>query len=358
MTIQMSNNDSFHFTGPSCPIPISEYPYVLMAHGGGGKLTQQMIRKMFLSQFNSELLLPLHDGAMFSIDGTRLAFSTDSYVISPIFFPGGTIGELAVNGTVNDLAMCGAAPLYLSAAFIIEEGLAMEDLWKIVVSMQAAATRAGITLVTGDTKVVDRGKGDKIFINTSGIGRIPRGIDIHPRRARPGDKILLSGRIAEHGIAVMSVREGLQFQTELTSDCAPLNGLVQEMLSVCPDIHVLRDPTRGGVASVLNEIASEARVGMSIHQDRIPLSEDVRGACEMLGLDPLYVANEGKLLAFVPPESAERVLATMLVHEFGTHAAIIGDVTTDHPGLVTMRTTVGGTRVVDMISGEQLPRIC
>ena len=354
----MPNNESLDFAGASCPIPISEYPCVLMAHGGGGKLSQHMIRKMFLSQFSSDLLQPLHDGAMFSIDGTRLAFSTDSYVISPIFFPGGTIGELAVNGTVNDLAMCGAAPLYLSAGFILEEGLPMDDLWRIVVSMQRAATRAGISLVTGDTKVVDRGKGDKIFINTSGIGRIAAGIDIHPRRAKPGDKIILSGRIAEHGIAIMSVREGLQFQTELTSDCAPLNGLVQVMLSVCPDIHVLRDPTRGGVASVLNEIAGEARVGMNIHQERIPLSEDVRGACELLGLDPLYVANEGKLLAFVPPEKADRVLMAMRQHEFGTHAVIIGDVTNDHPGIVTMRTTIGGTRVVDMISGEQLPRIC
>jgi hydrogenase expression/formation protein HypE len=346
------------FTGLSCPIPISEYPHVLMAHGGGGKLTQQLIRKIFLPQFANELLQPLHDGAMFAVDGTRLAFSTDSYVISPIFFPGGSIGELAVNGTVNDLSMCGAVPLYLSSGFIIEEGLPMDDLWKIVVSMKAAADRAGVTLVTGDTKVVDRGKGDKVFINTSGLGRIPDGVDIHPRRATPGDAIVLSGRIAEHGIAILSVREGLEFQTQLQSDCAPLNGLVQTMLSVCPDIHVLRDPTRGGVASVLNEIAEDARVGMLIDQGKIPLGEEVRGACEMLGLDPLYVANEGKLIAVVPFASSDRVVHAMRQHELGVDAAVIGQVTAEHPGIVAMRTTVGGTRVVDMIAGEQLPRIC
>ena len=354
----MTTKVPIDFVGLSCPIPIAEYPHVLMAHGGGGRLTQQLVRKIFVSQFANEVLRPMHDGAMFTLDGARIAFSTDSYVISPIFFPGGSIGELAVCGTVNDLAMCGATPLYLSAGFIIEEGLPMEDLWKVVVSMRAAAELAGVSLVTGDTKVVDRGKGDKIFINTSGIGRIPNGVDIHPRRAQPGDKIILSGRIAEHGIAIMSVREGLQFQTQLTSDCAPLNGLVQSMLSVCPNIHVLRDPTRGGVASVLNEIAEEASIGIGIEQDRIPLSEEVSGACEMLGLDPLYVANEGKLIAFVPPECADLLLQSMRKHEYGPHAAIIGEVTSNHPGIVTMRTTIGGTRVVDMISGEQLPRIC
>jgi hydrogenase expression/formation protein HypE len=346
------------FTGFACPIPIADYPQILLAHGGGGTLTGQLIRKMFLPQFANEFLQPLHDGAMVTIDGARLAFSTDTYVINPIFFPGGTIGELAVNGTVNDLSMCGATPLYLSAGFILEEGLPMDDLWRVVVSMQDAARRAGIALVTGDTKVVDRGKGDRIFINTSGIGRIPPGININPRRATSGDRIILSGRIADHGIAILSVREGLTFETELRSDTAPLNGLVGAMLSTCPDIHVLRDPTRGGVASVLNEIAGEAGVGIVIREESIPVADEVRGACEMLGLDPLYVANEGKLIAFVPPDQADRVLATMRAHENGARGAIIGEVVAEHPGTVTMRTSIGGTRVVDMIAGEQLPRIC
>jgi hydrogenase expression/formation protein HypE len=355
----MGNTTVLDFSaGLSCPIPISEYPTVLMAHGGGGKLTQQIIRRMFLSQFTSDLLAPLHDGAIFEAAGTRLAFSTDSYVISPIFFPGGTIGELAVNGTVNDLAMCGARPLHLSTAFIIEEGLPMDDLWRIVMSMQEAAKRAGVSIVTGDTKVVDRGKGDRIFINTSGIGIVAPGVNINPRRAAAGDTIILSGRIAEHGIAIISVREGLEFQTTLASDTAPLNGLVEAMLNVCPDIHVLRDPTRGGVASVLNEIADEARIGVNIVEERIPLGEEVRGACEMLGFDPLYVANEGKLVAFVPPGDADRVLAAMLAHPAGKDAAIIGTVVASHPGVVVMKTRIGGTRVVDMLSGEQLPRIC
>ncbi len=354
----MPEQSPIEFHGPTCPLPLTDYPRVLLAHGGGGKLTQQLIRKMFLHLFTNEFLDPLHDGAVLAVDGARLAFSPDSYVVSPIFFPGGTIGELAVNGTVNDLSMCGAAPLYLSAGFILEEGLAMEDLWKVVVSMQAAVHRAGVVLVTGDTKVVDRGKGDGIFINTSGIGRIPPGVTIDPRRAAPGDRILLSGRIADHGIAILSVREGLTFETELRSDTAPLNGLVGEMLAACPDIHVLRDPTRGGVASVLNEIAGDAGVGIRLSQDSIPVGDEVRGACELLGLDPLYVANEGKLIALVPPDHAGRVLSVMRKHEYGAHAAIIGEVVGDHPGVVTMRTTVGGTRVVDMIAGEQLPRIC
>ena len=354
----MPENPPIDLTGRACPIPIAEYPLVLLAHGGGGKLTQQMIQKMFLPQFANEFLQPLHDGAVVTIDGARLAFSTDSYVIKPIFFPGGTIGELAVNGTVNDLAMCGAVPLYLSAGFIIEEGLAMDDLWKVVVSMQHAAQRAGILLVTGDTKVVDRGKGDKIFINTSGLGRIVPGVTIHPKRATPGDVVILSGRIADHGVAILSVREGLSFETELRSDTAPLNGLVEAMLRVCPDIHVLRDPTRGGLASVLNEIADEARAGITLQEESIPVAEAVRGACEMLGLDPLYVANEGKLVAFVPPSHADAVLAAMHTHELGAEAVIIGKVVHEHPGVVTMQTTIGGTRVVDMIAGEQLPRIC
>jgi len=344
--------------GFSCPIPITDYKSVLLAHGGGGKLTQQMIQQVFLPQFENEFLAPLHDGAVFSVNGTRLAFSTDSYVVSPIFFPGGDIGELAVNGTVNDLAMCGARPLYLSAAFILEEGLAMEDLGRVVRSMQRAAQEAGVQLVTGDTKVVDRGKGDKIFINTTGVGVIVPGVEIGPKRAQPGDQIIINGPIAMHGMAILSVREGLEFDTQIESDTAALNDLVMTMLEASRDIHVLRDPTRGGVASALNEIAASAHVGIAIVEERIPLTEEVKGACEILGLDPLYVANEGKLLAFVPHAETERVLAAMRIHPRGQGAVVIGEVVADHPGTVEMRSRVGGTRIVDMLSGEQLPRIC
>jgi hydrogenase expression/formation protein HypE len=344
--------------GFACPLPMMDYKNVLMAHGGGGKLTHQLIKNMFVSRFGNELLEPLHDGAMFSVGGIRFAFSTDSYVINPIFFPGGDIGKLAVNGTVNDLAMCGAHPLYLSSAFIIEEGLPMEDLWRIVRSMEAAAAAAGVQLVTGDTKVVDRGSGDKIFINTSGIGIIPDGVEIDPRRAQPGDKIILNGTIADHGIAIMSVREGLEFETQIESDCAPLNGLVETMFAASKEIHVLRDPTRGGIASVLNEIAESAAMGITVVEDLIPVSEEVLGACEILGFDPLYVANEGKLIAFVAPAAADTVLAAMRTHLLGKNAVIIGEVVADHPGTVIMKTRIGGSRVVDMLSGEQLPRIC
>lgn len=342
----------------ACPLPITDYKRVLLAHGGGGKLSKQLIEKMFLPHFGNEFLDPLHDGAVVSVNGVRLAFSTDSFVVNPIFFPGGTIGDLAVNGTVNDLAMCGAIPLYLSAAFIIEEGLSMDDLWRVVVSMRDAAGKAGVMLVTGDTKVVDRGKGDKIFINTSGVGVVGDGIDVNPKHARVGDKIILSGTIAVHGIAIMSVREGLAFDTPLQSDTVALNSLVQSMLNVSKHIHVLRDPTRGGVASSLNEIASSSNLGIRILEECIPISEEVRGACEILGLDPLYVANEGKLLAFVSPDDAGQVLAAMQNHPCGRDATIIGEVVSDHPGAVIMKSRIGGNRVVDMISGEQLPRIC
>ncbi|MBI3610778.1 MAG: hydrogenase expression/formation protein HypE [Nitrospirae bacterium] len=344
--------------GLSCPIPITDYKSVLLAHGGGGRLTQQMIRKMFLPSFRNEFLEPLHDGAVISLNGVKLAFTTDSYVVNPIVFPGGDIGGLAVNGTVNDLAMCGARPLYLSAAFIIEEGFPMEDLWRVVLSMQSASQKAGVLLVTGDTKVVDRGKGDKIFINTSGVGMIEPGVEIHPKRARAGDKIILNGPIAVHGIAIMSVREGLEFETRIESDTAALNDLVMTMFDASKAIHVLRDPTRGGLASVLNEIAEQAQVGISIVEDRIQIGEEVRGACEILGLDPLYVANEGKLIAFVDPEASDRVLAAMRRHPLGKEAAVIGEVVADHAGTVVMKSRIGGFRVVDMLSGEQLPRIC
>lgn len=349
----MNLNDGF-----TCPLPLMEYKNVLLAHGGGGKLSHQMIQKIFISQFKNDLLDPLHDGAMFTLGGTRCAFSTDSYVINPIFFPGGDIGTLAVNGTVNDLAMCGARPLYLSSAFIIEEGLPMEDLWRVVLSMKQAAEAAGVQLVTGDTKVVDRGKGDKLFINTSGIGIIPDGVQINPKQAKPGDKIILSGSIAEHGIAIMSLREGLEFETQIESDCASLNGLVEVMLAASKNIHVLRDPTRGGVASVLNEIAESAQVGISIREEHILVSEEVRGACEILGFDPLYVANEGKLIAFVSAEAADSVLKAMCAHPLGKNAILIGEVVANHHGTVIMKTRIGGSRVVDMLSGEQLPRIC
>ncbi len=354
----MKKDEVVEFTGLSCPLPITDYKNILLAHGGGGKLTQQLIQKMFLPQFRNELLEPLHDGAVFSLQGARFAFSTDSYVVNPIFFPGGDIGELAVYGTVNDLAMCGARPLYLSVAFIIEEGLSMDDLWRVVLSMQEAARVAGVQLVTGDTKVVDRGKGDKIFVNTSGIGVIDAGVDINPKRASVGDAIIVSGSIAVHGIAIMSVREGLEFDAHIESDTAPLNDLVQTMLRASREIHVLRDPTRGGVASALNEIAASSNVGMLLLEEKIPVTEAVRGACEILGLDPLYVANEGKLLAFVPQKDAARVLAAMHAHPLSENAVIIGEVVADHPGTVVMRSRIGGLRVVDMLSGEQLPRIC
>jgi hydrogenase expression/formation protein HypE len=342
----------------SCPLPITNYKQIVLAHGSGGKLTRQLIDQFILPQFQNDLLGRLHDGAVFSINGARLAFSTDSFVVSPIFFPGGDIGKLAVHGTVNDLAMCGARPLYLSAGFILEEGTPMEDFWRVVQSMREAAAVSGVTLVTGDTKVVDRGKADKIFINTSGIGVVPNGINIDPSRARVGDKIIVSGPIAVHGIAIMSVREGLEFETEIASDTAPLHELADALIRARVDIHVLRDPTRGGLTSALSEIAQAAKVGVLLEEAAIPIDEQVKGACEILGLDPLYVANEGKLIAFVPERDAESALNALRSNPLGKDAAIIGHVSDDHPGFVMMRTRVGGTRVVDMLSGEQLPRIC
>jgi hydrogenase expression/formation protein HypE len=344
--------------GLSCPLPLADYRNVLLAHGGGGRLTQQIIQKMILPRFRNEYLEPLHDGAVFSIHGVRLAFTTDSYVVDPIFFPGGDIGMLAINGTVNDLAMCGARPLFLSAAFIIEEGFPMQDLWRVVLSMQEAAKKAGVALVTGDTKVVDRGKGDKIYVNTSGVGVVDPEVDIRPERVQIGDKVLLNGPIGLHGIAVLSEREGLEFETGIESDTAALHDLVGTMLGVSKKIHVLRDPTRGGVASALNEIAQKGNVGISILEERISVTDEVRGACEILGLDPLYVANEGKVLAFVPSDVADDVLNAMRAHPLGKGATVIGEVVADFPGAVTMKSLIGGTRIVDMLSGEQLPRIC
>jgi hydrogenase expression/formation protein HypE len=347
------------YTGPQCPIPISDYPTVMLAHGGGGRLTQMLIERLFLPAFANPALEALHDGAILEVNGIRLAFSTDSFTISPLFFPGGDIGSLAVHGTVNDLAMCGARPVGLSAGFILEEGLPMDDLWRAVQSMQAAAQAVDVPIVTGDTKVVERGSGDGMFINTAGLGLIPEGVNIASSRVRPGDVVLINGSIADHGIAVMSVREGLEFETALTSDSAPLVDMVFSILDqVGEQVHVLRDPTRGGVASALNEIAAQAGVGIRLEETRIPVGEAVRGACEILGLDPLYVANEGKFLAIVGPEAAEAVLATMRDHPLGQQAAVIGEVVADHPGRLLLRSRIGGLRVVDMLSGEQLPRIC
>jgi hydrogenase expression/formation protein HypE len=342
----------------SCPLPITNYKQIVLAHGSGGKLSRQLIDKIVLPQFRNELLEPLHDGATFSLGHQRLAFTTDSFVVNPIFFPGGDIGSLSIHGTINDLAMCGARPTYLSASFILEEGLAMEDFWRVVQSMRRAANAAGVKLVTGDTKVVDRGKADQIFINTSGIGVVPERVNIHPARARNGDKIIISGAIAVHGIAIMSVREGLEFETEIASDSAPLHELVDALIAAKIDIHVLRDPTRGGVTSALTEIAQTANVGMLLDEASIPIGEEVKGACEILGLDPLYVANEGKLLAIVGNEDVATALKALRSHSLGEDAAVIGEVIDEHPGFVMMKTRVGGTRVVDMLSGEQLPRIC
>ena len=345
--------------GATCPLPLSEYPQVQMAHGGGGRLSQMLIEKLFASAFANPVLSPMHDGAVLAVGGARIAMSTDSFVVSPRFFPGGDIGSLAVHGTVNDIAMCGATPIALSCAFVLEEGLPMEELWRIVKSMQIAAAAAGVAIVTGDTKVVDRGKGDGVYINTTGFGLVREGVDIAPRRAAAGDRVLLNGPIAEHGIAIMSVCEGLAFETTLESDSAALNGLVSDVLDAAGhDVHVLRDPTRGGVSSALNEIAQAARVGVRLEEAAIPVAEQVRGACEILGLDPLYVANEGKVLAFVAPARAEAALAAMRAHPLGRGAVDIGEVVADHPGRVFMRSRIGGMRVVDMLSGEQLPRIC
>jgi hydrogenase expression/formation protein HypE len=343
----------------SCPLPLRDYPHVLLAHGGGGSLTAQLIESLFLAELRNPALEVLHDGALLDVAGVRLAFSTDSFVVRPLFFPGGDIGSLAVHGTVNDLAMCGARPVALSSAFLLEEGFPMEDLRRIVRSMREAAEAVGVPVVTGDTKVVDRGKGDGVFVNTAGIGLVADGIDVSPRRARPGDAILLSGSIADHGIAVMSVREGLEFETTLTSDSAPLWSLVSRLLSACgTGVHVLRDPTRGGVASALNEIAAQAKVGIRIDERAIPVREEVRGACEILGIDPLYVANEGKCLAFVDRKAADAALAAVRSDPLGSGAAIIGEVVEEHSGRVHLRSLSGGDRIVDMLSGEQLPRIC
>ena len=341
-----------------CPLPLREYPHIVMGHGGGGKLSNDLVEHLFVPAFHNPMLSSLADGAALSVGGQRLAFSTDSYVVRPLFFPGGSIADLAINGTVNDLAMLGATPLFLSVGMILEEGLPMNTLGSLVDLLAAAARIANVQVVTGDTKVVDRGHGDQIYINTSGVGLIPAGIDIAPQNARPGDKILVSGTIGDHGMAIMSAREGLEFETTILSDCAPLHDLVAALLAVTPDIHVLRDPTRGGVASTLVEIAQAAQVGIEIDETSLPVRSEVRAACEMLGLDPLYVANEGKLIAIVPAEYVDGILDAMHAHAHGQYATAIGRVVADHRGLLVAKGVLGASRVVDMLVGEQLPRIC
>jgi hydrogenase expression/formation protein HypE len=331
---------------------------VMLDHGSGGKISHRMTRDMMLPAFNNAILSELNDGAIFELQGLRLGFSTDSYTVDPIFFPGGNIGELAVYGTVNDIAMCGAAPAYLSAALIIEEGFPIEQLETIVAAMGRAAEHAGVTVVTGDTKVVPKGMADKIFINTSGIGVIPAGVQIASHRARPGDRVLLSGTIADHGVSVLASREGLAFKTSVQSDTAPLNHMVRGMLAAVSGVHVLRDPTRGGLGTALNEIAEKSAVGIRIHEGRIPIKPEVAGLCELLGFDPLYLANEGKLIAFVAPDDTEAALRAMRQDPYGREAVMIGEATAEHPGKVFMSTRIGGTRIVDMLAGEQLPRIC
>ena len=347
---------------------------ILLAHGSGGKLSHDLVEQLFVRHFANPTLLQLDDAAVLhihpltGISGSpastlqppRLAFTTDSYVVSPLFFPGGDIGKLAVCGTVNDLSMSGARPLWLSAGFIIEEGLPLADLERVVASMSATAEQAGVQIVTGDTKVVDRGSADRLFINTAGVGLLEPGVEIGGDRARPGDVVLLSGTIGDHGMTILTQREGLEFDSPLLSDCAPLNGLVAALFAAVPPgtVRCLRDPTRGGLATTLNELAGRSRAGIDIEETAVPVNEAVRAACELLGLDPLYVANEGKLAAIVAPEAAEAALAALRAHEYGRQAVVIGRVTEAHPGRVVLRTALGARRVVDMLTGEQLPRIC
>lgn len=330
---------------------------ILLAHGSGGKLSHDLVEDYFLKVFNNRLLNPLDDSASFNISG-RLAFTTDSYVVAPIFFPGGDIGRLAVFGTVNDLSMAGAIPMYLSLSLIIEEGLPLSQLKKIINSIQEACEEAEVKVITGDTKVVNRGSADKLFINTAGLGIIPEGINISASNAMVGDKIILSGPIGDHEIAILTQREGLKFETSLQSDCAPLNKLVADMIEVSKEIHCLRDPTRGGLASTLNEFAKRSNVGVKIEEDKVPVNETVRAACELLGFDPLNLANEGKLVAVVAPQETGKILAKMHQNKYGRQATIIGEVVDEHLGKVVMKTRFGSSRIIEMPAGELLPRIC
>lgn len=341
-----------------CPLPLRNSPNVVMGHGGGGAMSAELIEHLFLPAFGPAADAAMGDSAVLEVGGVRLAFSTDSYVVKPIVFPGGTIGDLAVNGTVNDLAMAGAQPMVLSTAFILEEGTALDEIALVAQAIGTAALAAGVRLVTGDTKVVDAGHGDGVYVNTAGIGIVDARADIRPQRAAVGDVVIASGDIGVHGVAVMSCRDGLEFGTTVTSDTAALNGLVAAMIDTGVDVHALRDPTRGGVAATLNEIAKTAGVGIAVDERSLPIPAEVRDACGLLGLDPLYVANEGKLIAFVPSDGAERVLAAMREHPLGARSVVIGSCVAEHPGIVVARTGLGGNRVVDLPIGEQLPRIC
>jgi len=356
---QIEISEAPSFEGWTCPLPLRDSPTVVMGHGGGGAMSSELVDHVFLPSFGDDPALEaLADSAVLDLVGGRVAFSTDSFVVRPLFFPGGSIGDLAVNGTVNDLAMSGAKPMFLSVAFILEEGTDITKVGAVAERLGLAAQRAGVRVVTGDTKVVESGHGDGIYVNTAGIGVVPDGVDVRPDKAQVGDRVIVSGDIGVHGVAVMSVREGLQFGTEILSDCAPLNGLVDAMLSVTKDLHVLRDPTRGGVATSLNEIAKAADVGIALDERSLPIPEVVANACSFLGLDPLQVANEGKLLAFVAPDDVDAVLAAMREHPLGSNATVIGECVAEHPGMVSARTGFGASRVVDMPIGEQLPRIC
>ncbi|MCX7872425.1 MAG: hydrogenase expression/formation protein HypE [Verrucomicrobiae bacterium] len=342
----------------SCPLPIGNYKTIVLAHGGGGKLMHQLLQNIIYPAFKNTTLDQQHDGAVLNVDGAKIAFTTDSYVVNPLFFPGGDIGKLAVFGTVNDLAMCGAKPRWLSAAIIIEEGFPIETLIRIVDSMQKAAKLVGIEFVTGDTKVVDKGKGDGIFINTSGIGLIEKDIKISPKNVKPGDVVIVNGDLGRHGMAIMSVREGLEFESPIISDCAPLWDIVEDLLANDIEIRCLRDLTRGGLASALNEIAVASQIQIDIDESAVPVSDHVKAACEILGLDPLYVANEGRMIVIVPENCAQKTLEIMRANENSCGATIIGKATSENPGMVTRLSPIGTKRILDMLSGEQLPRIC
>jgi hydrogenase expression/formation protein HypE len=346
------------FTQMACPMPRLDHDTVQLAHGAGGRLSADLIDRLILPRFRSAELEKLEDQAVLDLPAGRIAFSTDTFVVDPIFFPGGDIGDLAINGTVNDVAMSGARVEALSVGFVLEEGFALADFHRILCSMEAAAKAAGVRVVTGDTKVVGRGSCDRIFINTSGVGVVPAGIALSAAGLRPGDAVLVSGTLADHGMAVMTARENLGFQSTVRSDTAALNGLVTELLAACPGTRALRDPTRGGLATTLNEFAAASRVGIKLHEEALPVRPEVRGACEILGIDPLYVANEGKLAAIVPAAEADAALAALREHPLGADAARVGEVVAAHPGLVAVTTALGAERIVEMPVGEQLPRIC
>lgn len=346
------------FDNLSCPLPLQDYPNIILGHGGGGKLSAELVEHLFLPAFKNDKLANLGDSTVFDIQANRLAMSTDSYVVQPLFFPGGCIGDLAVNGTVNDLAMSGAKPLYLTAGFIIEEGFPVSQLKQIADRMGLAAKQAGVQIITGDTKVVEKGHGDGLYINTAGVGVVPEGLEIGPTRAQAGDAVIVSGTIGDHGMAIMSVRENLEFEAAIESDSAPLNAMVDSLIEKCPSVHVLRDPTRGGLAASLNEIALSSKCGIEIDDSLIPVQPIVQSACEILGLDPLLVANEGKLVCIVPQQDVAKALSAIKSSTHGSNAAVIGTVVNEHPGIVIAKTSIGASRVITVPIGEQLPRIC